>query len=189
VEPGRRAVPAGWTPSPECWIVACDYRTGERLVFGPEDVPRPPLAEAVAASCAVPGLFEPVPFGGRLHVDGGLHSTSNLDLMPDGRRDLVVALNPMSGPRSRGGWRPRGRVVATLRRWAARRVALETARLRARGKDVLLLEPAEPDLEAMGDDLMDAGRAARVAEVATATAGAALRRLDVQPLLSRLAAS
>jgi len=75
------------------------------------------------------------------------------------------------------GWNPAAADVVRGHVGGSLFVALEAARLRARGTDVLLLEPAEPDLEAMGDDLMDAGRASRVAEVATATAGAALRRL------------
>jgi NTE family protein len=185
----RRAVPAGWTRRPACWIVACDYATGARVVFGRQDGPRPPLAAAVAASCAIPGFFEPVAFEGRQYVDGGLHSMSNLDLLGAGRLDVVVALNPMSGAAARGGWSPLGRMTATLRRWAARQAALEAAALRARGADVLLLEPGEADLEAMGDDMMDARRAARVAEVALATATAACRRAELLPLLRRLAAS
>jgi NTE family protein len=185
----RRAVPGGWMRAPECWIVACDYATGRRVVFGDRDAPRPSLGQAVAASCAVPGIFAPVPFEGRLYVDGGLHSLSNLDLVPAGRVELVVALNPMSAARSRGGWTPLGRLTAAMRRWAARRAAAEVAQLRARGTEVLLLEPGEADLEAMGDDLMDAGRALRVAEVALATTAAALRRAARLPLVRRLAAS
>jgi NTE family protein len=184
----RRAVPAGWMRAPECWIVACDYATGRRVVFGDRDAPRPSLGQAVAASCAVPGIFAPVPFEGRLYVDGGVHSLSNLDLVPARRVGLVVALNPMSAARSRGGWTPLSRLTAAMRRWAARRVAAEMAQLRALGTEVLLLEPAEADLEAMGDDLMDAGRALRVAEVALATTAAALRRTERRPLLRRLSA-
>ena len=43
------------------------------------------LADAVAASCAIPGFYRPVEIGGRRYVDGGLYSASNLDLL----RDLV----------------------------------------------------------------------------------------------------
>jgi NTE family protein len=183
----RQAVPAGWMRRPACWIVACDYATGERVVFGRPGAPRPPLAAAVAASCAIPGFYAPVTFEGRQYVDGGLHSLSNLDLLGRGRVDLVVALNPMSGDGARGGWSPMGRLTAAMRRWASRRVAAEVAALRARGVEVLLLEPSAADLEAMGDDLMAAGRAALVAEVAQATAAAAFRRPALQPLLRRLA--
>jgi len=48
-------------------VVATDLRTGEPVVFRHGD-----LAEAIRASCAFPGLFEPVEFEGRCLSDGGL---------------------------------------------------------------------------------------------------------------------
>jgi len=47
--------------------VATDIRTGERVVLN-----RGPLAPAVHASCALPGIFQPVERDGRLLVDGGV---------------------------------------------------------------------------------------------------------------------
>jgi len=47
--------------------VATDIRTGERVVLN-----RGPLAPAVHASCALPGIFQPVENDGRLLVDGGV---------------------------------------------------------------------------------------------------------------------
>ena len=41
------------------------------------------LADAVAASCAIPGFYHPVEIAGRRYVDGGIYSTSNLDLVRD----------------------------------------------------------------------------------------------------------
>ena len=38
------------------------------------------MADAVAASCAIPGFYHPVEIDGRRYVDGGMRSTSNLDL-------------------------------------------------------------------------------------------------------------
>src|SRR5687767_13353412 len=51
----RRAVPSGWSSHPKLWVIACDYATGERVVFGRDDAPDADLADAVAASCAIPG--------------------------------------------------------------------------------------------------------------------------------------
>lgn len=48
-------------------VVATDIRTGDPVIFKSGD-----LAEAVRASCAFPGLFEPVEFDGRSLVDGGV---------------------------------------------------------------------------------------------------------------------
>src|SRR5256885_1810669 len=148
--------PAGWAPRPGCWIVACDYATGERVVFGRRGSPRAPLARAVAASCAIPGFFSPVPLAGRLYVDGGLHSLSNLDLLAGRGLDLVVALNPMSGRPARCSWNPLARITAAMRRWSAEQLAAEAEALRRAGTEVLLLEPTGRDLEAIGDDIMDA---------------------------------
>ena len=67
--------------------------------FGREGAPQAELADAVAASCAIPGFYHPVEIGGRRYVDGGIYSTSNLDLVRDQRArprhlpqpDLVAA--------------------------------------------------------------------------------------------------
>ena len=77
----RRVAPTGWADHPNLWVVACDYATGRRVAFGREDAPDADLAEAVAASCAIPGFYHPVTIDGRRYVDGGLWSTSNLDIL------------------------------------------------------------------------------------------------------------
>lgn len=178
----RQAVPAGRPLAPDCWIVACDYRDGERVVFGRDGAPPATLARAVAASCAVPGLFCPVPVDGRFFVDGGLHSLSNLDLLAGRDLDLVVALNPMSGPPMRAGWSPMARLTAAMRRRSSRQVAGEVDALVRAGTEVLLLEPSERDLAEMGDDVMDARRAAAVARLAVETTAERLRRSPVRAL-------
>ena len=90
----RRVVPSGWSPHPNLWIVACDYETGRRVPFGRADAPEADLADAVAASCAIPGIYHPVTIGGRRYVDGGIYSTSNLDLLRDEELDLVDLPQP-----------------------------------------------------------------------------------------------
>lgn len=173
----RRAVPTGWARRPQCWIVTCDYGTGQRVVFGRPGAPRPSLARAVAASCAIPGFFRPVQVGGRFYVDGGLHSLTNLDVLAGQDLDLIVALNPMSGPTVAAGWNPVSRLTAAMRRRSARQMAAEAAVLRRRGTEVLLLEPTERDLAEIGGNVMDARRARRVAETAVATTTERLRKL------------
>ena len=102
----RRVVPTGWGPHPNLWIVACDYETGRRTPFGRVDAPRADLADAVAASCAIPGIYHPVTIGDRRFVDGGIYSVSNLDLLRNegsGSRhlpqpDLHAAPDPRDQP-------------------------------------------------------------------------------------------
>ncbi len=52
------------------------------------------LVEAVAASCAVPGVWPPVTIGDRRFVDGGVRSTINADLAVG--HDRVVVLSPFT---------------------------------------------------------------------------------------------
>ena len=71
-----------WPPEP-LWIVAVHLDVGHRVVFGGAVVAADPdatVAQAVQASCAVPGYFAPVVVGGERFVDGGVHSTTNADV-------------------------------------------------------------------------------------------------------------
>jgi NTE family protein len=182
----RRACPSGWAPHPNYWAVAVDYGTGRRVVFGRTEAPAAELADAVAASCAIPGFYRPVEIGGRTYVDGGVYSMSNLDVLRDEPLDLVIALNPMS---SLHAGEPRtivDRLAFRLRQAAGRRLGSEAKRLRAAGMEVVLIQPTVQDLDAMGTNLMSAGRRPQVIETAvrsvsdyllTSPAGARLAKL------------
>lgn len=97
------------------------------------------LAAAVAATCALPGVFPAVRVGERLLFDGGLRSPANLDVA--GPADLVLALAPLTG---------------AVR--AQRRPAVQAARLRAVGTRVVLLTPDATGRRAIGVDVLAAGR-------------------------------
>lgn len=184
-----RVVPTGWAPHPACWVVACDYGTGDRVAFGSPGAPRPPLSRGVAASCAIPGLFSPVGIGGRLYVDGGVTSMSNADLLAGQGLDVVVVLNPMSGRARTRGWAPLNRMMAAMRAWSASRLDAELARLRASGTSALVIEPTDVDLDAIGPQVMDARRARRVARLACETTADQLRRLASGRWMDALAAA
>jgi NTE family protein len=176
-----RVVPAGWAPHPACWVVACDYATGARVVFGRPDAPRPPLPRGVAASCAVPGLYTPVAIGGRWYVDGGVRSMSNADLLAGQDLDTVIVLNPMSGRTRPRRWSPLDRLMAAMRARSAAQLDAELSGLRERGVRVVLIEPTAADLEAIGPRVMDASRALSVADLARETTAAQLERIEPLP--------
>lgn len=187
VEEGvEEAAAGGWVDHPHTWIVTCDYQSGERVVFGREDSPPAALAEAVAASCAIPGFFQPVRIGDRLYVDGGLHSMTNLDLLEDEELDLVMILSPLSSRVARRSWNPVDQVAATVRRLAAWQLDREVVRLIDRGAHVIVLEPLAADLEAMGGNVMEARRSIDVAEVALSTFSEQLARPEVRELSALL---
>ena len=49
------------------------------------------LVDAVAASCAVPMVWPPMPIGGHAYVDGGVRSAVNADLAAGADRVVVIA--------------------------------------------------------------------------------------------------
>jgi len=72
-------------------IVAADTETGEEYIMDRESGVS--LVDAVAASCAVPGIWPPVTIAGRRYMDGGVRSATNADLARG--YDRVLILNPL----------------------------------------------------------------------------------------------
>ncbi len=154
----RRAVPGRWVDHPNYWAVTCDYRTGKRIPFGRTDSPPAEVADAVAASCAIPGFYRPVKIGGRRYVDGGVCSASNLDLLRGRGLDLVICMNPLSSledPRSNNPLDWPGQLSRSAN---GRRLGSEARKVRAYGTNVVLIQPTEEDLDAMGRNLMSPER-------------------------------
>src|SRR5688500_4343363 len=77
---GVAAQHRSWPAAPT-YVVAVRRRDGKRVVFGRGEAPRPAVDAAVAASCAIPGWFEPIEIDGTTYVDGGLHSPTNADVV------------------------------------------------------------------------------------------------------------
>ena len=76
-------------------LVATDLDSGDTTPFGLPGWDHVPISEAVAASAALPGLFPPVPIGGRWYVDGALKKTLHARVLLDMDLDLVLCLNPL----------------------------------------------------------------------------------------------
>lgn len=68
--------------------VATDLDTGERVVLSGGSV-----VEAVRASCAIPGVFEPVRARGRLLVDGGVVANLPVAVARELGADVVIAVD------------------------------------------------------------------------------------------------
>jgi NTE family protein len=182
----RRVVPEGWVDHPGTWILACDYANGRRVAFGREGAPAADLVDAVAASCAIPGFFTPVKIGRREYVDGGMHSTSNLDVLCDEGLDLVICLNPTSSLHPPHAWNPVERVAAVLRSVSGRRLGSEARDLRATGTRVVLIQPVTEDHRAMGPNLMSTRNRNPVIETAIDTVSRQLREPEVRNALAGL---
>ena len=72
-------------------ISAIDTATGELVMFDRNS--GVDLVDAVAASCAVPGVWPPVTIGERRYMDGGVGSIANIELAND--CDVAVVLVPL----------------------------------------------------------------------------------------------
>jgi NTE family protein len=169
--------------------VAADYGTGRRVAFGRDDAAVAGVAEAVAASCAIPGFYHPVTIDGRRYVDGGICSVSNLDLLCGAGLDLVICLNPMSSLAQATGGSPADRMAAIMRSAAGRRLGHEARKLRASGTRVLILQPSEQDVSLMGFNLMSGTRRLEVMEQARRSVATELRAVRARraPLPKRAA--
>jgi NTE family protein len=75
-------------------VCTVDRANGRRVVFGAPGAPKASVADAVQASCAIPGVFKPVRIDGREYVDGGAWSVTNLDAAPVSRGTRVLCLEP-----------------------------------------------------------------------------------------------
>lgn len=163
-----------WSPHPNLWIVALDYESGRRVVFGRDGSPQVPLSEAVMASCAIPGWFQPVTIGGRTYVDGGAWSATSVDVVARAGLDEVFVIAPMV---SFEHDEPDTLLSRLERRWRSqvtRRCVSEVNEVEAGGAQVTVLGPGPEDLEAMGGNVMDARRRREVLETSLRTSRAAL---------------
>jgi NTE family protein len=152
---GSRLVSREW-PDRDLRITAVDAGTGEFRVL--DRTSGVPLLQAVAASCAVPGVYPPVTIDGRRYVDGGMRSAANADLAEG--HDRVVVLAPI--PRGMG---PLASVDAQVTGMVARVavVSPDDASRRAIGRNVL--DPAARAGSARAGRAQAADVAAEVTEV------------------------
>jgi predicted acylesterase/phospholipase RssA len=79
----------------ELFLTATDLDTCERIVLGGEDWDDVPISRAVAASTALPMVYKPVEIKGRHLVDGGIRSTTNVDVAVEQGAKFIIVVNPL----------------------------------------------------------------------------------------------
>ena len=79
----------------ELYLTATDLDTTERVILGEGEWADVPISRAVAASGALPLIYEPVEIRGREFIDGGLLSTTNIDVAIERGARFVVVINPL----------------------------------------------------------------------------------------------
>ncbi len=77
------------------FLIATDLDSGASVAFGSKGYDHVPIATAIQASSALPGLFPPVEIDGRWFVDGALKKTLHASVaLREGAR-LVICINPL----------------------------------------------------------------------------------------------
>ncbi len=150
---GSRLPVRAW-PDRSLRVTAVDARDGAFRVLDRDS--GVPLVTAVAASCAVPGVYPPVTAAGTRLIDGGVRSPVNADLAAGAERVVVLA------PITRGF----GPLVG---------LDAQVVALRAAGSRVAVVSPDAAATAAIGRNVLDPARRAGAARAGRAQAAAALK--------------
>src|ERR1700710_21000 len=165
----------------ELYLTATDLDTCERIVFGEEGWDDVPLSKAVQCSTALPIVYKPVDLKGRQLVDGGIRSTTNVDIAVEKGAKFIVVVNPLvpyvndfettiptlSGNRAR---RVSDMGVPAIANQVFRLIAHQRLHQavgmwqeKYPGVDIVLIEPEPTDELMFGTPIMDYSRRLRIA--------------------------
>lgn len=146
---------ASWPERPTV-ITAYDLESHQRVAFGTQDAPDVSIADAVAASSAIPILFCPWEIDGRHYVDGGVVSGTHADLILGSEKplDLVIVIAPMAAEEQRHRAWFHERIFDRVGTNALKRELAEV-RLAWPDTDIIVLEPSPQVLSAMRPNPLD----------------------------------
>src|SRR5215211_4794340 len=166
----------------ELYLTATDLDTTERVILGKGDWADVPISTAVAASAALPMIYSPVELRGRQFVDGGIRSTTNVDVAVEHGAKFIVVVNPLVpfvndfrkqiptvfGARVRRvsdmGFAGVGNQAFRILSHDRLHRAVEDWETKYPGVDIILIEP-EPDDELMfGTSILDYSARLRIAK-------------------------
>jgi predicted acylesterase/phospholipase RssA len=175
----------------ELYLTATDLDTCERIVFGEEGWSDVPISKAVECSTCLPLVYKPVDLKGRQFVDGGIRSTTNVDIAVEKGAKFIVVVNPLVpyvNDFEKTIPTVFGRRVRRVSDMGLPAIANQTFRLIAHqrlhqaveqwqekypGVDIVLLEPEPTDELMFGTPIMDYSRRLQIAkhgfETVTAT--------------------
>jgi NTE family protein len=157
----------------ELYITATDLDSTERIVMGDGEWIDVPISTAVAASGALPMIYEPVRIDGREFIDGGIRSTTNIDVAVEHGAKFIVVINPVvpfvndfrkriptiTGTRARRvsdmGFTAIGNQAFRLLSHERLHIAVQLWEERYPGVDIILIEPEFDDELMFGTSILD----------------------------------
>ncbi|HEV2656855.1 MAG TPA: patatin-like phospholipase family protein [Ktedonobacteraceae bacterium] len=138
-----------WPHEQRLAITAVDTQTGAWVIF--DRNAGVPLTLAVAASCAVPGIYPPITIGEHRYMDGGVRSGTNADIAKGAGRVLIVRAETLDAS-AMGANIP----LLTFEE--------ELAELQQAGSQSLVITPDAASTAARGPNPLDASRRAPSAQ-------------------------
>ena len=166
----------------ELYITATDIDTTDRIVFGETGWDDVPVSLAVRASTALPVVYEPVEVKGRQLIDGGIRSTTNIDIAVEHGAKFIVVINPLVpyindfsseiptafGPPSRritdmGALGVANQVFRMMAHDRLHRAVRQWEKIYP-GVDIILIEPELDDELMFGTSIMDYSSRIRIAQ-------------------------
>jgi NTE family protein len=165
----------------ELYITATDLDTTERIVFGEKGWADVPISKAIECSTALPMIYKPVELKGRQMVDGGIRSTTNVDIAVEHGAKFIVVVNPivpyvndfektiptMLGTRVRRvsdmGMPAIANQTFRIMSHARLHQAVEQWKEKYPGVDIILIEPEPNDELMFGTPIMDYSQRLRIA--------------------------
>ncbi len=157
----------------ELYLTATDLDTCERVILGEGEWSDVPISKAVKCSTALPIVYEPVDLKGRQLVDGGIRSTTNVDIAVERGARFIVVVNPLVpfvndfqkqiptifGTRVRRvsdmGLPAIGNQAFKLMAHARLHQAMASWREKYPGVDIILIEPEPNDELMFGTSILD----------------------------------
>jgi NTE family protein len=157
----------------ELYLTATDLDSTERVVMGDGEWMDIPISTAVAASGALPMIYEPVRINGREFIDGGIRSTTNIDVAVEHGAKFIVVINPIvpfvndfrkriptiMGTRARRvsdmGFTAIGNQAFRLLSHERLHIAVQHWEERYPGVDIILIEPEFDDELMFGTSILD----------------------------------
>ena len=157
----------------ELYLTATDLDSTERVVMGDGGWMDVPISTAVAASGALPMIYEPVRVNGREFIDGGIRSTTNIDVAVEHGAKFIVVVNPVvpfvndfrkriptiMGTRARRisdmGFTAIGNQAFRLLSHERLHIAVQHWEERYPGVDIILIEPEFDDELMFGTSILD----------------------------------
>ncbi len=165
----------------ELYLTATDLDTCERIVFGEEGWTDVPISKAVQCSTTLPVVYKPVDLKGRQLIDGGVRSTTNVDIAVEKGAKFIIVVNPLVpyvnefektiptvfGNRVRRvsdmGLPAIANQVFRLIAHARLHQAVEQWEEKYPGVDIILIEPEPNDELMFGTPIMDYSRRLQIA--------------------------